>query len=393
MANEDTKMSEVNDLSGPFNPTLTFGDFSKDFLLKLIHSWQWAWLQMDAAWFDEVKKRFGEKVAYDCDLEMWLRVAERCNPRYAKIASIPLKNVVDSLKVVQLTLDNTMGGLFPAEYDIKNENHVILTVRRCASLEWCEREAPERIIPMCQVLEPQVFKAYAVNRNIELKALKLPPRKSKDEIACQWEYKINVPQGTKVRSKAEVVDETSSIPELNDQSGPFYPKLTHANLSKEFLLKLMHTYQYAWIIMSGGYYDAVRKRFGFDAANACELAAWTRVGERVNPRYARIANIQLNTVVDSLKAFQLPMGNTIGGLFLVDIEIKNPNHVIMTIARCPTLEYVEKADPERIGPLCHELEKPIMEKYLINPKIKVTALRLPPRESPEEIACRWEFTI
>jgi len=94
-------MAELNDLSGPFNPGLRFTDFSKEFLVKLIGVWQWAWLQMDAAWFEVVKKRWGDKVAWQCDLEMWLRVAERCNPRYAKLANIPLNNVVDSLKLLR----------------------------------------------------------------------------------------------------------------------------------------------------------------------------------------------------------------------------------------------------------------------------------------------------
>jgi len=385
-------MPELDDLSGPFNPHLRFKDFSKDFLVKLIHAWQYAWLHMDAAWFDVVKDRFGSEAAYDCDVAMWLRIAERCNPRYAKIANIQPNTVVDSLKCLQLPLDNTMGGLFPVEYDVKNENHAIVTVTNCRALLFCEREAPERIEPMCHVLEPQVIKAYLMNPNIKVTALKLPPRKSPEEIACQWEYKLEVPEGVKVRSKAEVVDETTDIPELTDYSGPFYPNLTHKNFSKDLLLQLMHSYQYAWIIMSGGYYDAVRERFGVDAANECELASWMRVGERVNPRYAKIANIELNTVVDSLKVTQLPLDNTIG-LYPAEYEIKSPNHVIMTVTRCRTLDYFEKAEPERIEPMCHQMEKPVIEKYLVNPRIKVTPLILPPRKSPEEIACQWEFKL
>jgi hypothetical protein len=387
-------MPELDDLSGSFNPNLKFADFSKEFLVKLISVWQWAWLQMDAAWFDELKKRYGDKVAWECDLEMWLRVAERCNPRYAKLANIPLNNVVDSLKLLQLPLDNTMGGIFPVEYDIKNENHAIVTVRKCVALDWCERQEPGRIGPMCQVNEPQIIKKYIVNPNIQVKALKLPPRSGKEEIACQWEYKITAPKGTRIRVKAEVVDERPSdqIPELNDNSGPFYPNLTHRNLSKDFLLKLMHGYQYAWIIMSGGYYDAVKARYGSEEANKCELASWMRVGEKVNPRYAKIANIKLETVLDSLKAEQLPLDNTVG-LYPAEYDIKSPNHVIMTVMKCRTLDYFEKAEPERIVPMCQHLEKPVIEKYLVNPKIKVTPLVLPPRKSPEDIACRWEFKL
>ena len=385
-------MPEVNDLSGPFNPHLRFEDFSKDFLVKLLRSWQWAWLQMDAAWFDQVYTRFGHQPAWECDLEMWLRCAERCNTRYAKIANIPMKNVVDCLKVLQLPLDNTMGTIYPVEYDIRNENHAIVTVRRCPSMEWCERSAPDRIVPMCQINEPQIIQKYKVNLDVQLKATKLPPRQGSDDIACQWEYKLEVPEGTRIRSKEEVVDETTDIPELDDLSGPFYPNLTYANFSKDFLLKMMHAYQYAWLIMNGGYYDAVKARFGSEAANECELAAWLRVGERVNPRYAKLAKIELNTVVDSLKVIQLPLDNTIG-LFPAEYDIKSPNRVIVTVTKCRTLDYLEKAEPERIQPMCHVLEKPVMEKYLINPRIKVTPLLLPPRKSPEDIACQWEFKI
>lgn len=387
-------MPELDDLSGPFNPNLKFTDFSKDFLVELIGVWQWAWLQMDAAWFDEVKKRYGDKVAWECDLEMWLGVAKRCNPRYAKLANIPLKNVVDSLKVLQLPLDNTMGGIFPVEYDIKNENHAIVTVRKCPALEWAEREEPGRIVPICQLNEPQIIRKYIVNPDIEVKALRLPPRSGKDEIACQWEYRLRVVEGTKAREKAEVVDErpADQIPELDDYAGPFYPNLTHKNFSKDFLLKLMHGYQYAWIIMSGGYYDAVKARYGSEAANECELASWMRVGERVNPRYAKIANIKLETVLDSLKVTQLPLDNTVG-LYPADYDVRSPNHVVMTVMKCRTLDYFEKAEPDRIVPMCHHLEKPVIEKYLVNPKVVVTPLLLPPRKSPEDIACRWEFKL
>ena len=183
-------MPELDDYSGPFKPDLTFNDFSKDFLLKLMHIWQYAWLQMDAAWFDAVKERFGEEVSYDCATAAWVRVAERVNPRYAKIANIPLNNVIDSMKVLQLPLDNTTGGLYPVEYDVRSDNHVILTVKQCRSLLFFESKAPERIEPICHGLERQVMAKYVANPRIKTTPLKLPPRKSPEEIACQWEFKI-----------------------------------------------------------------------------------------------------------------------------------------------------------------------------------------------------------
>jgi hypothetical protein len=154
----------------------------------------------------------------------------------------------------------------------------------------------------------------------------------------------------------------------------------------------MFGYHYAWLTMNGGYYDAIKTRMGSEVANECELGSWIRVGEKVNPRYAKIANVQLNTVVDSLKVLQLPLDNTIG-LFPCEYEIVNENEVIEIVTKCRSLDYLEKAEPERIHPMCHVLEKPVIERYLINPKIKVTPTKLPPRESPEDIACKWEFKM
>jgi len=181
--------------------------------------------------------------------------------------------------------------------------------------------------------------------------------------------------------------------ELNDLSGPFDPDLTFRDLSKEFLLKIMEVWQFAWIHMATAFYDITREKYGIDAANEIQLEAWERIGAKVNPRYPKIANIQLNTVVDSLKALQLPLDNTMGNLYKTQYNMINENHVIITIPQCRSLLYYEKQAPEMIDWFCHVLERKAMEKYLINPKIKVTPLKLPPRNSPDEISCQWEFKI
>jgi hypothetical protein len=185
----------------------------------------------------------------------------------------------------------------------------------------------------------------------------------------------------------------SAVPEIEDYSGPFKPDLTFDDFSKEFLLKLMTVWQFAWIRMADSWYEAVSRRFGPEAANECNLESWVKVGERVNPRYTKIANIQLNTVLDSLKCLQLPLDNNIGPLYPVEYEIKNPNHVIMTMVQCRSLIMFERSAPQMIEPVCYKLEQVMLQTYLMNPKIKVIPLKLPPRKSQEEIACRWEFKM
>ena len=187
------------------------------------------------------------------------------------------------------------------------------------------------------------------------------------------------------------------MPELEDLSGPFNPNLKFEDFSKNFLLKLMNVWQHAWLQQDLAWYEIIKDRWGAQAANDSRLEAWLKIAERVNPRYAKVGNIQLNTVLDSLKACQLPLDNSVGGLPPVEYEIKNPNHVIMTVKQCVALTAFEKSDPERIYPMCHVTEPPVMTRYMINPKIKVTALKLPPvppqRRRPGEIACQWEIKL
>ena len=181
--------------------------------------------------------------------------------------------------------------------------------------------------------------------------------------------------------------------ELNDYSGPFRPDLTFDDFSKEFLLKLMTIWQFAWLDAHSAWFDAVKKRFGLDAANDCNQDAWLRIGDRVYPRYPKVANYQPTTVREALKSLQLGPDNNIAGLFPCEYEFKGDNHVIMTVVQCRGLLAHERRAPEMIYQTCHMLEKAILEKQLINLKIKATPLKLPPRESYEEIACQWELKL
>lgn len=178
--------------------------------------------------------------------------------------------------------------------------------------------------------------------------------------------------------------------EMDDYSGQYDPNLTFNDFSKDFILKLMQVWQYAWLHMTEAWYDAVKEKVDRETADVCETAAWCRIGERVNPRFAKVANIELKTVLDSFKCLQLPLDNTTGGLFPAEVEIINPNHIIWTIPRCRSLEFFEAKAPDRIKYVCYENEKRVIERYLINRKIKVTPLKLPPRKGPNEIACKWE---
>jgi hypothetical protein len=76
-------------------------------------------------------------------------------------------------------------------------------------------------------------------------------------------------------------------------------------------------------------------------------------------------------------------------------ELKGPRLGIWTVTRCPTLLALEKEGEGRESRICGQVETRLFEirAKAINPKMKVTPLKLPPRKSKDEIACQWEFSL
>lgn len=186
-------MEELRDYSGPYRQDLRFEDFSKDFLIKLMHSWQQAYLRLNAFWYEIVTAQFGNKAADDCNLEVWLRVGDRIVPKFAKVGNFPVNNLVDSLKLCQLIPESHIGSkYFDGQIEILDQNHVITTTTKCGILDALEKAAPEKIEYFCHVLEVQVLQRYLSgpgHLKVVVTPLKLPPRTSPDDICCQFDIR------------------------------------------------------------------------------------------------------------------------------------------------------------------------------------------------------------
>ena len=184
-------MAKMKDYSGPYNHDLAFSDFSKDFLIDLMHSWQGAYMRMSRIWYESVMEKFGVEAADNCNLEVWTKVGEKIVPKFAKVGKFSLDTIPSGLKAIQLAPDgHTDGEFFDGEVEIKSDKHVITTTTKCRALEYLERVAPERIEFFCHVLEQRVMQAYFNNPKVSVTPIKLPPRKSPDEVCCRWNIEL-----------------------------------------------------------------------------------------------------------------------------------------------------------------------------------------------------------
>jgi len=181
-------MRKLSDYSGRLRPDISLEDFSRDALLSLLQLYCRLFLAVDGFWYLAVKERFSDEDALACDMWTWERMSRYELDRITKSMKVGGKDVVSLIKAFQIE-----PWMWNANYtvEVKNQNHVILTFVDCPVLVSLEKEGEGREENICKVVEPKVFRDYAdyFNPSIQIKALKLPPRKSKDEVACIWEFK------------------------------------------------------------------------------------------------------------------------------------------------------------------------------------------------------------
>jgi hypothetical protein len=185
-------MEELKDYSEEFRPDLKLQDFSKDALVRMWGAAAKLYIGIDGLWYTLIKERFGEQTAMELEQEIWRRATPPEAKRAAEALNIQGNDVATCFKTWQV--DPGGAGILDLEFDLKNKNHGILTVKHCASLDYFERHgySNEAIKWMCEIIDGKGFEDYAhvFNPKIEVAPLFLPPRKSRDKIACQWELKL-----------------------------------------------------------------------------------------------------------------------------------------------------------------------------------------------------------
>ena len=186
-------MEEMKDYSGKFNPNLNYTEFSKDALVQMWREAGKLYIGIDGIWYTLIKERFGEKVAMELEEEVWRRCTKLEAQRSAEAVNIKGNDVEALFKTLQVDSGNIgMGN--DVEFELKNSNHGIMTIKRCAALDYFEKhDYPEEAVKwMCHTVDGVAFEEYAdfFNPKIKVIPLFLPPRKNTDKIACQVEFKL-----------------------------------------------------------------------------------------------------------------------------------------------------------------------------------------------------------
>ncbi len=162
------------------------------------------------------------------------------------------------------------------------------------------------------------------------------------------------------------------------------------DLPREDLIKLVYLAADLAIAVDGLWFLSAEQAFSFDHALDMDIQVWKR--------YAKVSIKRIR------KHFELPLDglNTIKEIMLldpmwlsVDFDLIEdpPDSLIFQVTNCPSLLAMEKMGREMFT--CEAVEKVYLTELCkaVDPKIKVEALKLPPRKNPDDICCKWKFYL
>ena len=180
--------------------------------------------------------------------------------------------------------------------------------------------------------------------------------------------------------------------EMNDYTGEFDPHFSQENLSKEMLLKLLKAYTEYILKIDGYWYVTVMNKWGNDEALNSDIEVWERAKNFELKALTEAYNIHGNDVATLMKYIQTHPWITLSEH---KIEVRDANYATLTHITCPTLFAIEKEGSGREKRQCAEVDFKFFHvmAHFFNPQIQVTPLKLPPRDSKEDICCMWEFKL
>jgi hypothetical protein len=186
---EESEVTELEDEKRSTNADVKLEGLSRDELVDLVKLSSRMILAVDGFWYLSVKELAGNDKALERDNWVWDKVMKFYVGELARLLNVQGRDVADYMKV----MDPRPEALHIEErVEVLNRNNAIRTVTYCPTIAALEKEGEGRdathCSATCSAMRSRHCKLF--NPAIEVTCLKIPPRKSRDDIFCRFQYKI-----------------------------------------------------------------------------------------------------------------------------------------------------------------------------------------------------------
>lgn len=186
----------------------------------------------------------------------------------------------------------------------------------------------------------------------------------------------------------------------NDLRGPYQDHIDLTQMSKEWLIQLLNVWQ-VWFaqINAGLFQSLLAKGMSMEEVTDVVVQTMTPAYQKCMPMLNKLAGLdppQTMLEYNTVAGLAIDGNLTKASTFESKEKIIDENHFTSTVTHCPYLEEMEKLGvPELVTAICHGVEAKLMPLvYQIdpeNPQIEITFLIEPPRKSPNDPACAYDF--
>jgi hypothetical protein len=201
----------------------------------------------------------------------------------------------------------------------------------------------------------------------------------------------------------EYVDPNHAVPDAERAAtrvvyaGLFSPRPDTASLSKaELVTWFLGSHEYLLQCIEA-WATQITVRYGLDVMFDIQYTLWGNVVlPGVKVLKAQYLGIDGDTVEDWMKDLQLDATALPGKAFDLTFEMPEPDVGIMTFNRCVAVDQWEAMGrPDILEKNCHSTcpKSMIVTTKMYNPNMKVEILAIPPRKDPEDVCCKWRFSM
>jgi len=160
-------------------------------------------------------------------------------------------------------------------------------------------------------------------------------------------------------------------------------------LPRETLVKLLKVYARLFLALDGFWFLAAKEKLGYDVALDLDTKAW----EGYFPYEAKKIRDCLGITDDSVEGILDSVKYSAFVPCLKHVISAYAKHKgVFEIWECPSLAAMERGG---YAPTCEPVGTIVFNAYAkaINPKVAVRFLDGPPRKSPRDVSCKWEFVL
>lgn len=142
---------------------------------------------MDGLWFLAAEEEFGNHEAIRLDKKVWEKYLHVLVKRMRNVLGVTPDGVKGIRKIIEtdpLFLTNDYAISEPSN------NTMLLVVNRCSVLEAMERAGRKKYV--CESTTGLYFNNLAreIDPKIVVRPLKLPPRRSPEDLCCKWLFRL-----------------------------------------------------------------------------------------------------------------------------------------------------------------------------------------------------------